>query len=116
MNQFLLTRKFRVGQIIRASFPIADPKGGEIYLNAGEQATIMVCDPEKYPSNPYGLRKADEHITRVYVDEAAIVADPDHPRKYRVWEDNPAERYDHPDNPRHEELRAQGWKIDPATL
>lgn len=116
MNQFLLTRKFRVGQVIRAAFPIVDPKGGEVYLNAGEQARIMVCDPEKYPSNPYGLRKEDEHITRTFVDEAAIYADPDHPRKYLVWEDNPAERYDHPTNPRYEELRAQGWKIDPATL
>lgn len=116
MNQALLNRKFQVGQIVKAILPITDMKGSEVYLNVGESARIMVFDPEKYPATPYGLRKESEHTTRNYVAENQLMADPAHPRKPRVWEDNPAERYDHPDNPRHEELRAQGWKIDPATL
>lgn len=100
---------------MKASVTLLDTKG-EVYLEAGETARIMMCDPEKFPDRPYGLRKKDEHITRNFYSEDLLMADPDNPRKFNVWEDNPAERYDHPDNPRYEELRPFGWKIDPATM
>jgi len=110
-----LTRSFRAAQIVRAKTTLLDAKG-EVYLHEGESARIMMCDPEKFPDRPYGLRKTDEHITRNFFAEDLLEACPDNPRKYLVWEDNPAERFDNPGHPRHEELRAQGWKIDPATL
>lgn len=115
MHQFFQTRQFRAGQIVKAINTLTNSKG-DVYLEAGETARIMMCDPEKHPDRPYGLRKSDEHITREFFAEDQLMADPANPRKYSVWDDNPAERYDHPDNPRYEELRAQGWKIAPESL
>lgn len=115
MNQFFQTREFRASQIVRAKVTLVDAKG-EVYLHEGQEARIMMCDPEKYPDRPYGLRKADEHVTRNFFAAEQLEAHPEHPAKVSVWEANPAERYSHPSHSRHEELRACGWRVDPATI
>lgn len=109
------SKMFKVGQYLQARGTLLDKSGG-VYLGEGELARVMVYDPEKHANAPYGLRKSDEHITSNYFSEEELMAHPAHPPKISVWTANPAERYDHPDNPRHEELRSVGWKIDPAGL
>jgi len=101
--------------MVRAKVQLLD-HSGHVYMEAGDTARIMMCDPSKYPDRPYGLRKADEHITRNFFPEDQIEAHPDYPKSVDSWEVKPESWFRHPKHPRHEELRAQGWKIDPATL
>lgn len=85
MHQFFLTRKFRASQIVIAAETLTDNKG-EIYLHEGEEARVMMCDPEKYPDRPYGLRKPEEHITRNFFAEKQLLPHPDHPKGDDEWE------------------------------
>lgn len=115
MNQFFSTRLFQAGQLIKAKCQLVD-NSGAVYLHEGESARVMMCDPEKYPDRPYGLRKDEEHITRNFFAEDQLMEHPDHPRRRDAWTARPAERFSHPGHPRHEELRASNWEIDPATV
>lgn len=115
MNEFFNTRVFRAGQMILAKVQLVD-SSGSVYLEAGEEARIMMCDPVKYPDRPYGLRKADEHTTKNFFAAEQLEFHPGHPKSTDSWEVKPESWYRHPKHPRHEELRAAGWKIDPATI
>lgn len=86
-------RRFRIAEYIRAATVLLDKKG-DVYLNEGETARIMVYDPDKHATTPYGLRKEGEHITLNFFADEQLAKNPDYPEPKDVWSDNPGERYD----------------------
>lgn len=87
---------------------------GEVYLEPGEEAQVVIYDPVKHPEAPYGLRKSEEHSTAHYFNESQLASNPNRKVPVDIWEVNPADYYSHPDNPRHEELRHCNWRHAPT--
>lgn len=114
-------RKFKTGQYVQSPTTLLNDKG-EVYLELGQVARIMMFDPIGHETRPYGLRKEynpitgeqAEHITRHFFSEDQLMASPAHPPKIDIWADRPEEYYSHPANPRHEELRHCGWRLTPS--
>jgi len=115
------TRKFKIGQYVQAAVQLINEKTGEIYLNQGDLARIMVIDPALHEGRPYGLRKEGnealgiqaEHITKNYFAEDQLCASPQHPAKADIWTEKPEQYFSHPSHPRHNELKAQGFRYTP---
>lgn len=115
------THAFKCGQYVQAVNQLVIEKTGEVYLEQGEVARIMVIDPAGHEGNPYGLRKEynpvtgapAEHITKNFFTAEQLRPSPAHPVKPDVWTDKPEEYFSHPKHPRHEELRSVGWRVTP---
>lgn len=111
----LTSLQFKVSEYVVANEDLMDNKG-YLYLATGECAQIIILDPSKRPETPYGLRKPTENHATQYFAESKLELSPNHSRKKDVWTDNPKEYYRHPENPKHEQLRSVGWRVDPATV
>ncbi len=116
------TKQFKVGQYVQSAGARLMNEKGDVYLEPGEIARVMVFDPSGHEDAPYGLRKEQnavtgtpaEHITKNYFSAAQLDASPIHPVKGDIWTDHPEEYYSHPANPRYEELRHSNWRVDPT--
>jgi cytosine/adenosine deaminase-related metal-dependent hydrolase len=67
-------RKFKTGEWVLAGEQILNQKG-EVYLEVGESACLMVFDPSK-GETPNCIRKPDTYINAVWVSEAQLAKDP----------------------------------------
>ena len=108
-------RKFKTVEWVTAKDNIVDSKGA-VVLPSGQEAQIVVYDPVKHEDSPYGIRIDPSSSAVFFVKEDQLLKHPTRKAPSDIWTANPAEYYRHPDNPRHEELRGQGWKIDPKTV
>lgn len=108
-------RKFKVVEWVTANGDIVDSKGNLVLVN-GQEAQIVIYDPIKHPDSPYGIRIDLSSSFVFYAKEDQLLKHPTRKEPSDIWTSNPSEYYSHPDNPRHEELRHQGWRIDPATI
>lgn len=69
-----LPRQFKTGENFIAKEQILNTKG-EVYMEAGEVACIMVYDPSK-GATPNCIRKDGTHTNAVWVSEAVMLKDP----------------------------------------
>lgn len=110
-----IVRNYRIKEWVIIKEDIIDGKGA-LRVAGGQEAQIVVYDPSKHADCPHGLRVDINSIVPIFVNEDQITKHPQRSVPSDVWTDHPEEYYRHPANPKHEQLRAQGWKINPATI
>lgn len=108
-------RNYRIREWAIIKEDILDSKGA-LRVAGGQEAQIVVYDPTKHSDCPHGLRVDVNSTTPIFVSEDQLEKHPTRPIPTSIWTDHPEEYYNHPGNPRYHELRAQGWRIDPATI